>query len=295
MGPSWKIGSVFGIGLYIHWTFLLLPVWTFTMVSAEAGAEAGVFGSVLVLTIFGCVLLHELGHALTAMHFGIRTPDITLYPIGGVARLEALPEAAWEELWIALGGPAVNIVIAAILIPLGFALGAAPSEIMSMHFVNVGAFLVTVGVLNVFPLAALNMIPAFPMDGGRVLRALLQLGLGRRVATEIAAALGLVLGTILMLLGFGMIRFGHPQGVMWILLSGFVMLMGQRELRATRRHEAENQTMPLQVLPADADVIDANALPIRPNFSGYTWDPRLASWVEWRDGLPIHTVRVQSD
>jgi Zn-dependent protease len=289
MGPSWKIGSAFGIGLYLHWSFLLVPVWGFAVVARELGVESGLYGAVLLLAMFGCVLLHELGHALTARRFGIGTRDITLYPIGGVARLERLPDCALQEFWIIVMGPAVNVVIAAVLIPTGVVASLANGEIA-----GIPRFVLELGSLNLW-LAIFNMLPLFPMDGGRVLRAVLQFWLGRLTATEIAARIGLGLGLALMVTGMFATYYSNIQGMMLVLLSGFVIYVGRRELLDVRRRQHEMDTMTLQVLPADADVIDVNALPARPNFSGYTWDARLGMWVEWREGRPVHTIQVQPE
>src|SRR5436190_1862106 len=113
---SWKIGRLFGIDLFLHWTFFLLPVYVFWM-SLRRGVpeEVALFLVAGVLLIFPCVALHELGHALMARRFGIATRDITMYPIGGVARLERMSEKPWEEFWIAVAGPAVNVIIAGLL------------------------------------------------------------------------------------------------------------------------------------------------------------------------------------
>src|SRR4051794_10904135 len=109
---SWKLGTAFGIGVYVHWTFLLLPAWVLLNGLGSGGVSLATYLLTLVAAIFGCVVLHELGHALMARRFGIDTRDITLYPIGGVARLERMSERPWEEFWIAGAGPAVNVVIA---------------------------------------------------------------------------------------------------------------------------------------------------------------------------------------
>src|SRR5689334_147504 len=115
MFRSWKLGNAFGIGIYVHWSFLLLPLFAvYSQRETIETVQQAAFVVAVILTLFGCVLLHELGHALMARRFGIRTRDITLLPIGGVARLERMTERPWEEFWIAVAGPAVNVVIAAL-------------------------------------------------------------------------------------------------------------------------------------------------------------------------------------
>jgi len=166
---SWKLGRIAGIDVFLHPTFLLLL--------AYVGMTQGGIGSILLVSsVFGCVLLHELGHALMARRFGIATVDITLYPIGGVARLRRMPRAPGAELLIALAGPAVNVLIVLALTTVGL-LGLR------------GDFLEELMLINLV-LALFNLIPAFPMDGGRVLRALLSGWLGRARATMIAAGIG---------------------------------------------------------------------------------------------------------
>jgi Zn-dependent protease len=176
MFKSWKLGRIAGIDVFLHPTFLLILF-----------LPAAATHLPLVLAVFGCVLLHEFGHALAARRFGIDTADITLYPIGGVARLTRMPRAPGAELLIALAGPAVNVAIAAGLY-LGLGLFAS---------IGAGRFVVELLAMNLV-LAAFNMIPAFPMDGGRVLRALLGGWIGRARATAFAASVGRALAV-----GFG--------------------------------------------------------------------------------------------
>ncbi|MGW8223889.1 MAG: site-2 protease family protein, partial [Syntrophobacteria bacterium] len=168
---SLKLGSYAGIPIHIHLTFFLLVGWL-GMVHWTRGKslEAVVAGVGFILVLFACVLLHEFGHALTAKKYGIRTRDITLLPIGGVARLERMPDNPIHELWVALAGPAVNVVIAAALFI--WLLVTASLEPLKQLTVTTGSFIERIMVVNVF-LAVFNMLPAFPMDGGRVLRALL--------------------------------------------------------------------------------------------------------------------------
>jgi Zn-dependent protease/predicted transcriptional regulator len=185
---SWKIGEFQGIGVYIHATFLLIIAWVVLMYWRQGyDLAATIAGIIFVLAIFGCVVLHEFGHALTAKKYGIKTRDITLLPIGGVARLERMPDDPIQEFWVALAGPAVNIVIAAVLLFwIQSTGGLTPIDELS---VAGGSFTERLMLVNIF-LVVFNMIPAFPMDGGRVLRALLALRMNYSKATQIAATIG---------------------------------------------------------------------------------------------------------
>jgi len=185
---SWKLGEFAGIPVYIHATFLLLIGWIALLHWLELGTIQAVLSGILfILLLFGCVLLHEFGHALAARRYGIRTRDITLLPIGGVARLEKMPDRPVEELWVALAGPAVNVVIFVVLYLFLQARAAMLSwEQMDVVRGSIWARLMTV---NLF-LVVFNLLPAFPMDGGRVLRALLAMRMDYVQATNIAAALG---------------------------------------------------------------------------------------------------------
>ncbi|MCC6297741.1 MAG: M50 family metallopeptidase, partial [Anaerolineales bacterium] len=166
---QWKLGRFLGIDVYIHATFLLLIGWVGYSYWLEHHNLAEVVNGILfILALFLCVVLHEYGHALTARKYGIKTRDITLYPIGGVARLERLPDKPIEELWVALMGPAVNVVIAAILFALLF-LTRSLTPLTGLTVAS-GSFPMRLMIVNV-SLVLFNLIPAFPMDGGRVLRA----------------------------------------------------------------------------------------------------------------------------
>lgn len=185
---QWKIGRFAGIDVFVHATFVLLIGWVGYNYWRQYQDWTRVFmGILFILALFLCVVLHEYGHALTARKYGIKTRDITLYPIGGVARLERLPDRPIEELWVALAGPAVNVVIAALLMAYLFLTnGLAP--ITDMSFTQ-GSFVERLVAVNI-SLVLFNLIPAFPMDGGRVLRALLALKLEYVQATQIAATIG---------------------------------------------------------------------------------------------------------
>jgi Zn-dependent protease/CBS domain-containing protein len=195
---SWKLCRVAGIGVFLHWTFLVFIGWL-VMFHLQAGNNlvAAIEGVGLVLAIFACVLLHEFGHALMARRFGIRTLDITLLPIGGIARLERLPENPKQELSVALAGPAVNIVIAGLLfVWLAVWDGVASHWPLDVH----ADFLTKLMVTNAL-LAAFNLLPAFPMDGGRVLRALLAHRLDYVRATQIATTVGQAMAIMFGVLG----------------------------------------------------------------------------------------------
>ena len=185
---SWKLARIAGIDVYMHVTFLVLLGWIAMVHWVEGRSVAAVVSGVgFILALFGCVVRHEFGHALTARRYGIPTRDITLLPIGGVARTERMPEEPIQELWVALAGPAVNLVIALILF--AWLQVSGDWEALDRLSVARGAFVERVMLANVV-LMAFNMLPAFPMDGGRVLRALLATRMDYTMATQRAAWIG---------------------------------------------------------------------------------------------------------
>ncbi len=185
---QWKIARIAGIDVYMHATFLLLIGWVaFTYWTEQQSLAAVLSGVFFILLLFVFVVMHEYGHALTARKYGIRTRDITLYPIGGVARLERMPEKPIEELWVALAGPAVNVVAAIVLF--GYLIVSGTFQPLTSLSISTGSLIERLMVVNLW-LVLFNLIPAFPMDGGRVLRALLGLRLEYVQATQIAANVG---------------------------------------------------------------------------------------------------------
>ncbi len=200
MKHSVQLASIQGIKVSVHWTFLLLIGWIiFQNVRAGLSVLPMLWTLAFVLAIFMCVILHELGHALTARRYGIKTRDITLYPIGGVASLESLPKKPLEELWVALAGPAVNLLIALLLVP--FMNLSTPPSPEAMAQIGPSNFLFAFAAVNIW-LALFNLIPAFPMDGGRVFRAILNFWMDRAKATRVAASLGQLLAIVFIFLGF---------------------------------------------------------------------------------------------
>ena len=215
---SWRLGSLAGIQLRVHATFFLILVWV--AFSHSGGGLPGMAAGVLfILTLFACVVLHEFGHALTARRYGIKTKDITLLPIGGVARLERMPEEPRQELAVALAGPAVNVVIAALLYLWLSATGGW--QPLSQLNVASGSFVERVMIVNVF-LAVFNLLPAFPMDGGRVLRAILATRMEYTRATQIAAGIGQGMAFLFGLVGL----LGNP---VLIFIALFVWIGAAQE------------------------------------------------------------------
>ncbi len=217
---SWKIARFAGIDVYIHATFLLLiAFYGFTYWQQTRTVSGTLEGIAFLLVLFLSVILHEYGHALTARRYGIKTADITLLPIGGVARLERMPDKPLQELWVALAGPAVNLVIAAgLFIYLVVSNSIVPLTGMSL---TSGSFIERILTVNL-SLALFNLIPAFPMDGGRVLRALLALRLNYVRATQIAATVGQGLAFMFGIIGL----FSNP---FLVFIALFVWIGAQQE------------------------------------------------------------------
>ncbi|MCC7374708.1 MAG: site-2 protease family protein [Verrucomicrobiales bacterium] len=223
---SLKIGRYAGIDVYLHVTFLLFLGFIGAAQTLSGAAFGAVVEAVLFfVAVFGCVLLHEFGHALAARQFGIRTRDITLLPIGGVARLERMPDRPLQELWVALAGPAVNVGIATLLV-IGLAVSGTLRGGLDLDMTE-GSFAVRLLTVNVV-LVIFNMIPAFPMDGGRVLRALLAIRLDYAKATQIAATLGQ--GFALVFAFFGLIGLlGGGGNPLLLFIALFVWIGASQE------------------------------------------------------------------
>ena len=270
MFRSWKLGNAFGIGIYVHWTFLLLVAFVLLRNWGQSGPHSAFYAVALLVGIFACVVLHELGHALMAQRFGIPTRDITLYPIGGVARLERMSERPFEEFCIAIAGPAVNVVIAGLLFVVLPFLGLPFDDSARLPAYLKDSYLFTLAAMNI-GLVLFNLVPAFPMDGGRVLRSVLVPGLGRLRATEVAANIGAIFAVLLMFAGFW-----NP---MLLLVGAFVFLAGRHELWAVRRQEHVRRAEPLNVIPVADDILDVIPVPGDSQFSGLTWDKRANVWV----------------
>ena len=219
-----------GIRVFVHWTFLILPAWIAYGGFSEGHSVEQILGHIgLVLIVFFCVVLHEFGHALTAQRFGIATRDITLLPIGGVASLERMPEEPRQEFLITVAGPLVNLVIAGlgflVIVAMGLSVFLSDAVLGADTWTEVLSFIVGANLL----LFLFNLIPAFPMDGGRIFRSLLSMRLPREKATRIAAGLGRVLA-----IGFAV--YGLMNGQPFLALIGvFIFFAAGAEARNVRQ------------------------------------------------------------
>lgn len=253
---SWTVGSIFGIKLRIHWTFLLLLIWVGVIYGrADGGLVAATRGIGFILAVFACVVLHECGHALMARRFGVPTEDITLLPIGGVARMQRIPDVPLQEFWIAVAGPAVNVVIAGVLFAgllatSGLRAATAEPSLTTSFFTN----LMWVNAL----LVGFNALPAFPMDGGRVLRSLLATQMDYSRATGIAVSIGQGMAILFGVAGFLM---PHP---MLLFIALFVYLGAEAELQMVQLRDLvagvrvrEAMMTEFNVLAADATLDEA--------------------------------------
>jgi Zn-dependent protease len=234
MGGAFKIGRLSGIDVKVHWTFfLLLAFFAFIGYRASGSLLGALAPTVTIVALFLCVLLHEFGHSMVAQRFGIRIQSITLLPIGGVSNMETLPEKPADEVKITIAGPLVNVVLALIFFGVALLLGAGPlmpSDLFT-SIGSVGKFFFYLGYLNVV-LAVFNLLPAFPMDGGRILRGLLASRLGALRATEISSIVGQVFAVAFFLIGLlsGNLLLALVAVFIFFGASGESQMVRQREL-----------------------------------------------------------------
>jgi Zn-dependent protease/predicted transcriptional regulator len=223
---SVTVGRFGGTSVKIHITFLLFLVWIAASAGARGGWGVAIESTVFIVLLFLCVVLHEFGHILAARRYGIQSPEVTLLPIGGVASMQRLPSDPRQELVVALAGPAVNLVIG---LALALALGSLrPAELANIDDPHL-SLMGRLAAANIF-LVVFNLIPAFPMDGGRVLHALLAMRLGGVLATEIAAKIGQAFALALGFLGL----FGNP---LLIFIAIFVYIAAAGEAQMSAAHQ----------------------------------------------------------
>ncbi len=256
-----SLGAPFGIALRLHWSFVLLGGWLIFSEFQRSGSIAVVAHMIVIATvIFGSVALHEYGHALTARHYGIRTREIVLLPIGGIAQLERSPANPRQELWISLAGPAVNVVLAALALLAAIQFDAGPDALDQ----GLGGSLWGVAFnVNLF-MGLFNLIPAMPMDGGRVLRAMLSLRMPALRATRIATGVAQVLAGAMM-------AYGAVGGRLTLaVIGGFVWIAARSELRRSEFEAAlieRARHMGARPFDAAAAWVDAEGRPLDPSDS----------------------------
>ncbi len=292
MMKSLTVARVHDIDVRLHPTIALVFLWVvidWRRLGAGQGAAAVIFTLVLVLLVFGCVLIHELGHAFMARQLGVRVHDVSLSAVGGVARIEQLPGDSRAEMLIALAGPAANLAVATALTPLvllaGVVSGFASLEDYALTVFNpslVGLF-TTLLYANVL-IILFNMLPAFPMDGGRVFRAALSPVVGRDAATRIAVIVGEVFATALLVFSLVVI-----QSIILALLALFIMVVAYAEDRAVRVESAMRRLRVGQFALWDMGGIApgqplANALRGGPRDIAVTQDGRVVGML-WRNSL----------
>ncbi|MFZ1756293.1 MAG: site-2 protease family protein [Caldilineaceae bacterium] len=259
MGSSLRLFRVWGIDVRVHWSFVLILVYGAFIYAGHSNPVVGaLYGIVVILLLFVCVLLHEFGHALTAKYFNVNVPNITLLPIGGVAQLERMPRQPFQEFLIAIAGPAVNFVLTLLLLPVALlvvGLGVESANISSlftyaqtrMMTPSLDGLLVYLAITNL-ALGLFNLLPAFPMDGGRVLRALLAMAMPYVRATRIAVMVGRMMAILLAFLGLG-------GNIMLLLIAFFVYVGGRGELEAVESRYVLKDIRVCQALNADAHQI----------------------------------------
>jgi Zn-dependent protease/CBS domain-containing protein len=254
---SWRIGRIAGIDLHVHVTFPLLFVWiALSGIGGGANVRTILATLALTLTVFGIVVLHEFGHALTARRFGVRTRDITLLPIGGIARLDRMPREPRQELLVALAGPAVNVLLAAVvygILALTGVTAVLPELGKSSTAVSLTSVLAQLVAINLW-LAAFNLIPAFPMDGGRVLRAILAMHSHDYVkATATAARVGRAFALVFALVGIFLL-----DSPTLALIALFVWIAASTEALAVRTSAALERVPVSGVMITDFQTLAPN-------------------------------------
>ena len=263
MGNALKIARIGGIDVQVHWSFVLIlfyGAYTFGQGARDVVAGA-IYGVVIILLLFLCVVLHEFGHAFTAKYFGVKVPNITLLPIGGLAQLERMPRKPGQEFLIAIAGPAVNFVLALLLLPLALlaisvsARGGASFSYFGLmraaQSMSLTGLLLSLAVMNL-TLGFFNLLPAFPMDGGRILRALLALRLRYVRATRVAVLVGRGMAILFVMWGiFG----GGIHGALFLLIAFFVYVGGRGELEAVEGRYILNDFSARQAVNKDAHVL----------------------------------------
>jgi Zn-dependent protease len=290
MFRSPKIGRLCGADIFLHWTMWAFPVVVLVRALIQGPADEALLQLGLALAVYACLFAHELARLLLAYKVGLGLRDVTLTPIGGATRLKEVSDRPRKEIWVAAVGPAAFAAIAAVIAGAMWACGASLTPHLDAPWPYAETFFNRLFWLNVM-LAVLSAVPAFPLDGGHVFRAALALTAKRLRATEVATMLSSLVA--LLLLATGMIWLST---LWWLILLGIVIhVSGQQELMTVRYFSSLQDTVgpadvaaggvPLMV-PVD-QLLDDDARPGEPDFSGCTWSPKNRLWIVWRNGQPV--------
>ncbi|MCE9534090.1 MAG: site-2 protease family protein [Planctomycetes bacterium] len=284
---SLPIGRFTGADIVLHWSMWLLPVLVLIRGLYLYSTDEALLQFSLAFGVFSCVFIHELGQLLAANRLGLGIRSLTIYPIGGSAQLSEVSERPWKELRVSCIGPATHLIIAAAI---SFGLVFSDRS-LSPHLDSPIPFLETffnrLFWLNVM-LATLHVIPAFPLDGGRIFRAALALSAGRLRSTEVAALLTSFIALLFLICG--MIWMSH---VWWLIAMGIVIhISGQQELMKARYFASLQRQLPdvsprTPIMIPIEQLLDEESRPNESDFTGMIWNPRNHLWIVWRDGQPV--------
>jgi Zn-dependent protease len=287
---SLKIGSWWGIDIFLHWTMWLLPFFILCrgLVLYSAEPDETALQTTLVFGVYLCLLVNELAHLAVARWLALGVRDLTLYPIGGIMRLSVIGERPWKEPWVAAAGPLTHLLIAGAIAVAFLAAGLALAPRLNASQPYVETFFNRLFWLNVL-LAILQIIPAFPMDGGRIFRGALALSVPRLRATETAALLSSFVALLMLVPGMVWL-----SSVWWLIPLGIIVHVGgQQELLSVRYYAGLQQplpgappTAPIIMAPID-QLLDDDVRPSEPDFTGLIWNPKNRLWIVWRNGEPV--------
>jgi Zn-dependent protease len=284
---SLKIGRIAEIDIFLHWTMWLFPVFVLMRGFVLYSSDETLMQTLLVLGVYGCLLIHEFGHILTARLVGPRLRDVTLFPIGGYDRLAELSERPWKEIPFAVVGPLLHALIAGVIAVVLLACECTLMPRLESPQPCVEVYFNRLFWLNVL-LAICQVIPAFPMDGGRLFRGALALSAGRLRATEVAALLSSFVALVFVVSGIIWVSV-----VWWLIALGVIVYVsGQQELLRVRffTYLQEPTTQfagraPIHV-PMDR-VFDDEGKRVEADFTGLTWSAKDHLWIVWRDGVAM--------
>lgn len=282
-----KIGQLLGIDIFLHWTMWLFPVVVLARGFVLYSSDETLMQTLLVLAVYFCLFVHELGHILAGRVIGLSLRDITLFPIGGYDRLGELSDRPWKEVRFAIVGPLAHVMIAGVIGAAFLGMGWNLTPRLDSVQPYLETFLNRLFWLNVL-LAIYQILPAFPMDGGVLFRSALALSARRLRATEVATLLGSFVALGLIVAGMIWLNL-----VWWLIILGIIVhISGQQELMSVRFFDSMQDPMMQTVDRAPIHIaldqlIDEEKPTVEPGFTGMTWNPRNRLWIAWKNGEAV--------